>query len=101
MVTPLEGIRVIEVANYVAGPSVGALLRDLGADVIKVEPPGGEVMRGVQVNAEVNYLFELENRGKRSITIALDAPGGPELLHEIIPTADVLLTNLYASRLRK
>ena len=101
MVTPLEGIRVIEVANYVAGPSVGALLRDLGADVVKVEPPGGEVMRGVQVNAAVNYLFELENRGKRSVTIALDAPGGPDLLHDLLAGADVLLTNLYASRLRK
>src|SRR5687768_2518477 len=47
MASPLEGITVIEAANYVAAPSAGGLMADLGADVIKIEPPGGEVMRGV------------------------------------------------------
>jgi crotonobetainyl-CoA:carnitine CoA-transferase CaiB-like acyl-CoA transferase len=105
MAAPLEGITVIEVANYVAAPSVGALMRDLGADVIKVEPPGGEVMRGtVSAGAgpyHMNFLFDLENRGKRSITIALDKPGGPELVHDLLGKADVLLTNLILPRLQK
>lgn len=106
MVAPLEGIRVIEVANYVAGPSVGALLRDLGAEVIKLEPPGGEVMRGVipprpDGSPSLNFLFELENRGKRSVTVDLTAPGGPELVHELLGRADILLTNLVASRQRR
>ena len=105
MPAPLSGIRVVEVANYVAAPSTGVLLRDLGADVIKVEPPGGEVMRGVRAaSAETtgpNILFEQENRGKRSMVVGLDRPGGVELLHDVLRGADVLLTNLIEPRLRK
>ena len=106
MTAPLQGITVVEAANYVAGPSAGALMADLGADVIKLEPPGGEVMRGLQLTAEgqpqlPNYLFELENRGKRSVTVALDQPGASELVHQILAGADVFLTNMYGSRLRK
>ena len=103
---PLEGITVIEAANYVAAPATGALLADLGATVVKVEPPGGEVMRGVipsgaDTRIPFNFLFELENRGKRSVTIALDAPGGPELLLRLVESADVFLTNLMAPRLER
>ncbi len=103
---PLEGIRVIEVANYVAAPAVGALMRDLGADVIKVEPPGGEVMRGVvavdvSTPYHVNFLFELENRGKRSITVDLQSPAGPDVVRRLASTADVFLTNLLGPRLER
>lgn len=103
---PLEDVRVIEVANYVAAPAVGALLRDVGTDVIKVEPPGGEVMQGVVATDsegvyKVNFLFELENRGKRSITIDLRTLAGQELLHRLLATADVFLTNLLRSRLER
>ena len=104
MGAPLDGIRVIEAANYVAAPSAGALMADLGAEVIKIEPPGGEVMRGVipqGTSAPFNFLFELENRGKRSVTVALDADGGPELLLRLLETADVFLTNFMAPRLEK
>lgn len=106
MAAPLEGITVVELANYVAAPSAGALMADLGADVIKVEPPGGEVMRGVvpaggDGQPPFNFLFELENRGKRSVTVALDAPGGTEVVHRLLSTADVFLTNLMAPRLEK
>lgn len=106
MPSPLSGITVIEAANYVAAPSAGGLMADLGANVIKVEPPGGEVMRGViptgaPGNMPFNFLFELENRGKKSITIALDAPGGPGLLLRLLESADVFLTNLLPSRLRR
>lgn len=106
MAAPLEGITVVELANYVAAPSTGALLADLGANVIKVEPPGGEVMRGVvpaggEGQPPFNFLFELENRGKRSVTVALDTPGGTEVVHRLLSTADVFLTNLLAPRLEK
>ena len=106
MVAPLEGLVVVEVANYVAAPSAGALMRDLGAEVIKVEPPGGEVMRGVvptggDSGMPFNFLFELENRGKKSVGLALDAPGAVEALHRLLAKADVLLTNLMAPRLEK
>jgi crotonobetainyl-CoA:carnitine CoA-transferase CaiB-like acyl-CoA transferase len=69
--------------------------------VIKVEPPGGEVMRGVLGAGSVNVLFELENRGKRSITVALDKPGAVEVVDSLLSNADILLTNLIAPRLRK
>ncbi len=106
MAAPLSGIRVIEVANYVAGPAVGALMRDLGADVVKVEPPGGEVMRGVIVPGadgpySANFLFELENRGKRSLTLDLGVAGASEVIHRLMDSADVFLTNLLAPRMEK
>ena len=106
MPAPLSGVTVIEGANYVAAPSAGALMADLGATVIKIEPPGGEVMRGViptggENDYPFNFLFELENRGKKSVTIALDAPGGPELLLRLLETADVFLTNFLAPRLER
>ena len=84
MAAPLAGIRVLEVANWLAAPAAAALLADLGADVIKVEPPGGDVFRGFLLRSmgythefAANYAFELDNRGKRSVTVALDQPGGP------------------------
>lgn len=106
MSAPLDGIRVLEIANYVAAPAVGALMSDLGADVIKVEPPGGEVMRGVMsVGADspypANFLFELENRGKRSVTVDLERPGATDLIHRLAANADVVLTNLLGHRLEK
>jgi hypothetical protein len=70
---PLAGIRVLEVANWLAVPAAGMLLADLGADVIKVEPPGGEVFRNFVLNSmgyrhqfDGNVAFEVDNRGKRS-----------------------------------
>jgi len=102
MTAPLDGIRVLEIANYVAAPALGALMRDLGADVIKAEPPGGEVMRASFTPGagayHVNFLFELENRGKRSMTLALGSPEATELVHELLANCDVLLTNLLAPR---
>jgi crotonobetainyl-CoA:carnitine CoA-transferase CaiB-like acyl-CoA transferase len=102
MTAPLDGIRVLEIANYVAAPALGALMRDLGADVIKAEPPGGEVMRASFTPGtgayHVNFLFELENRGKRSMTLALGTSEATELVHELLANCDVLLTNLLAPR---
>ena len=105
MAAPLEGIRVVEVANYLAAPSAGALMADMGADVIKVEPPGGDVYRAFELASlgydhdfATNYAFELDNRGKRSITVDLEAPGGPALVRRLAAGADVFLTNLIQRR---
>ncbi len=105
MVAPLSGIRVIEVANWLAAPSAAALMADLGADVIKVEPPGGDAFRhldmrslGYDYDFATNFGFELDNRGKRSIVVALDRPGGPELVKRLAEDADVFLTNLVQHR---
>jgi len=105
MTAPLDGIRVLEVANWVAAPAAGALLADLGADVVKVEPPGGDAYRefllrsmGYTHEFATNYAFQLDNRGKRSITVALDQPGGPALVRRLAARSDVFLTNLVQQR---
>src|SRR6266542_2789389 len=101
MAAPLAGIKVLVVANWLAAPSAAALMADMGAEVIKVEPPGGEVFRGFVLQGlgydfdfATNYAFHLDNRGKRSVTVALDRPGGPALVRRIAADVDVFLTNL-------
>jgi crotonobetainyl-CoA:carnitine CoA-transferase CaiB-like acyl-CoA transferase len=105
MAAPLDGIRVLEVANWLAAPAASALMADLGADVIKVEPPAGDIYRGFVLRSmgydydfATNYAFQLDNRGKRSITIALDQPGGPELVKRLATDCDIFLTNLVRER---
>ncbi|MEE8337364.1 MAG: CoA transferase [Dehalococcoidia bacterium] len=91
---PLRGIRVLEFSQIVAGPVAGIYLSDLGADVVKVEPPGGEARRnmGAVVPNEGKY-FQTLNRGKRSLVVDLQRPGGPELIQRIIPGFDVVTIN--------
>lgn len=109
MVAPLDGIKVIEVANWLAAPSATALMRDLGADVIKVEPPRGDILRHFdlrnigysQYDRPLNSAFELDNRGKRSVTVALDKEGGPEVVHRLLRDADILVLNLTPPRRRR
>ncbi len=102
---PLEGIRVIEVAHFVAAPSAGALLADLGAEVIKVEVPEGEIYRhvrpafaGIDSDFDASPGFQLNNRGKRSLALDLKQPESVDALHRVIDTADVLLTNTLPDR---
>ena len=100
---PLAGIRVLEVANWLAAPAGCALLADAGADVIKVEPPGGDAYRGYRVQAAgyfapFNFAFELDNRGKRGITLDLDKPSAREVVYRLIGGCDVFVTNLLAGR---
>ena len=105
MAAPLDGIRVIEVANWLAAPSAAALMADLGADVVKVEPPGGDAFRQYDLRASgydhefaLNYAFELDNRGKRSVTVDLTTPEGPDVVRRLCARADVFLTNLTQPR---
>jgi crotonobetainyl-CoA:carnitine CoA-transferase CaiB-like acyl-CoA transferase len=89
---PLEGIRVVEMGQIVAGPTAGLLLGDMGADVIKVEPPdaGKESRMGNMRNGAFFYF----NRNKRGIVINLASPEGRDVAMEIIKRADVLIENL-------
>ncbi len=105
---PLDGITVIELAGWVAAPSAGAILADLGADVIKVEPPGGDQLRGMLrppkvegLAASVDYPFTVDNRGKRSIVVAVNEVEGADLVRRLIATADVFLTNMLPHRLQR
>jgi crotonobetainyl-CoA:carnitine CoA-transferase CaiB-like acyl-CoA transferase len=98
MSRPLEGFKVVEVAMWAFVPSCGGVLSDLGADVIKVEPPSGDPLRGLQIGgmdkSRVDLSWESYNRGKRSITLDLKTPEGREVLMKLVDGADVFLTNL-------
>jgi crotonobetainyl-CoA:carnitine CoA-transferase CaiB-like acyl-CoA transferase len=106
MVAPLEGITVLELANWVAAPSCAALMADMGADVIKVEPLTGDGMRGKlrqptlpEGATATDFPFHLDNRGKRSVAIDLADDRGSELVRDMAATVDVFITNLLPGRL--
>ena len=96
----LEGLKVIEMATYVAAPAAGAMLRDWGAEVIKVEPLNGCPMRrffeGMKSNVPIegNPIFTLDNRGKKGISINTSDEKGAEIVRELIKDADIFLTNV-------
>ncbi|MGC9542153.1 CaiB/BaiF CoA transferase family protein [Streptomyces sp. UG1] len=93
---PLAGLRVLEVGHILAGPYATMLLADLGAQVTKVEPPGGDLSR--QVSA--TYFASL-NRGKRSVRLDLATAAGQDRLHELVRDADALLVNLKPSAIER
>ena len=81
---PLEGIKVVEMGVWVAGPSAAAMLCDWGADVVKIEPPTGDPFRGLFASAlgaavAINPPFEVDNRGKRSVCLNLETEQGRAL----------------------
>jgi crotonobetainyl-CoA:carnitine CoA-transferase CaiB-like acyl-CoA transferase len=103
----LAGIRIVEVAAWTFVPIAGSVLSEWGADVIKIEPPGGgDPQRGlissglVPGGDGVNFMFELPNRGKRSVSLDLSTDDGRELLYKLVETADVFLTN-YLPQVRQ
>jgi CoA:oxalate CoA-transferase len=94
MVSALNGLRVLEIAHYIAGPQCCQILADHGADVIKIEPRTGEQgRRSWPMHEEDSLYFAANNRGKRSLTLDLSQPEGREVLHDLVRTADVLVTN--------
>ena len=90
----LEGIKVVEIGHYIAGPYCAQLLADMGADVIKVERPGGEAARdfGPYINEESTY-FTSYNRNKRSITINFKSEEGRAVFRRLLEKADVVIEN--------
>jgi crotonobetainyl-CoA:carnitine CoA-transferase CaiB-like acyl-CoA transferase len=91
---PLSGLRVLDVSRVLAGPYVGRLLADLGADVVKIEPPEGDVTRkwGKSI-AGLSGFYTQQNVGKRDVCIDLRASGGPALVGELAAAADALIEN--------
>ncbi len=80
MAGPLDGIRVIDLTTVISGPVCTMILADQGADVIKIEPPGGDIARRTAGDGEFTAMFVSSNRGKRSIALDLKQPvgaGGP------------------------
>ena len=104
---PLEGLKVLEVANWVAGPSACAIMADMGAEVVKIEhPETGDPVRSVDVSSRgvvqhssgINLIFELLNRGKQSVAVNLESPQGQEIVQKLAAQSDVIVTNLTPHR---
>ena len=97
MTGPLSGVRVIDLTSVVSGPFATMFLADQGADVIKVEPPGGDITRrsrqSVDPTGQFSALFISTNRGKRSLSVDLKQPEGIEILRKLIVRSDVLVQN--------
>ena len=91
---PLDGVKVVEFTEIIAGPFAGMLLADMGAAVIKVEPPWGDPWRGVQAFAPTESRpFMAYNRGKRSLTLDLTTEAAGDILARLIPQMDVAIVN--------
>ena len=91
---PLDGVKVVEFTEIIAGPFAGMLLSDMGADVIKVEPPWGDPWRGTQpISPTESRVFIAYNRGKRSITLDLTTDAASDVLARLIPQMDVAIVN--------
>ncbi|CCB71781.1 CaiB/BaiF CoA transferase family protein [Streptantibioticus cattleyicolor] len=99
----LDGVRVIDLAGVIMGPYACQILGDLGADVIKIEPPGGDVMRLLhRRDADSTGALALNlTRNKRSVVLDLKQPAGKQAALDLIATADILVTNMRPRALRK
>ena len=104
---PLEGIKVIETGGWMLAPLAARHLADMGADVIKIEnPSGGDPSRGLesirlQPLTALNYVIELDNRNKRSMTLDLRQDKGREILYRLVEKSDVFITNFQEDVLLK
>lgn len=104
---PLEGVKVIELANFIAAATAGRFLADLGADVIKIESAKGDPLRntapseGRPLDMHENTTWELENANKRCISINMKDPKGKEAFFKLLETADVLITNWRVQALER
>jgi len=93
-----SGLKVVDLASFIAGPGAAVILSDFGADVIKVEPPSGDTWRiGYKVppqpRAKDNYPWHLNNRNKRGLALDLKSPRAGEILQRLVKWADVLIVN--------
>ena len=93
-----SGLKVVDLASFIAGPSAAVILSDFGADVIKVEPPGGDAWRRAhrfppQPQAKEPYQWHLANRNKRGIALDLKSPAARQVLERLVKWADVLIVN--------
>ncbi|MDE3204974.1 MAG: CoA transferase [Acidobacteriota bacterium] len=102
----LDGVKVVEVSAWAFVPSAGAVLADWGAEVVKIEPPSGDPIRGL-VNAGVGpseglvFPWEIWNRGKKALSLDLTQPEATEIVMRLAETADVFLTSYLAPTRRK
>jgi crotonobetainyl-CoA:carnitine CoA-transferase CaiB-like acyl-CoA transferase len=103
---PLDGIKVLEICQWVAGPAAAGIMADWGADVIKLEAPSGDPQRGVfaavGIDKELpNPAFAQDNRGKRSVVFDLQTPEGLDRCEQLLARSDVFITNLRPDALQR
>src|ERR1700732_772930 len=96
---PLSGVSVVEMTHMVMGPTCGMILAQLGAEVIKVEPPSGDKTRSL--GGMGTSFFPLFNRGKRSVVLDFAKTEDRETLHRLLASADVFLENFRDGQLEK
>src|ERR1700709_1502907 len=96
---PLEGVRVVEMTHMVMGPTCGMVLAQLGAEIIKVEPPAGDKTRSL--GGMGTSFFPLFNRGKKSVVLDFNKPEDRETMHRLLASADVFLENFRDGQLDK
>ena len=104
---PLEGVKVVELANFIAAATAGRFLADLGADVIKIESPKGDPLRytapseGRPLDMHENTTWDLENANKCCISLNMKTPEGKEAFFKLLDTADILITNWRVQALQR
>ena len=99
---PLDGIKVLDLSRVLAGPFAGRILHDLGAEVVKVEPPEGDVTRNWgKVRAGLAGYYTQQNVGKQNVCIDLSVKGGPDIVRQLAARADVLIENFRPGVMQK
>ncbi|TEB09108.1 CaiB/BaiF CoA transferase family protein [Pelotomaculum propionicicum] len=106
---PLKGVKVIDLTTFAAGPATTKILADWGADVIKIEPPEGDITRivsgndgsGIPYSEEIMPTYELINGNKRSLALDLKSPEGKEVLDKLLTQANCFVTNFRTKALKK
>lgn len=101
----LKGLKVVEYATYIAAPGAGGIMADWGAEVVKVEPPGGDPIRmffsSLGVEETMNPVFDMDNRGKRGVILDTAQDAGRDALLKMIDGADIFLTNVRPGGLQR
>ena len=99
----LQGLKVVEMATWLFAPMSACVLGEMGADVIKIEPHGGDPMRGLipRVRGHVDWIWELANRNKRSIALDVRSAEGGDVLRRLLADTDVFIVNLRRGALER
>lgn len=97
----LEGIKVIDLASFLAAPGAATLMADYGAEVIKIEPPGGDGYRRLHGRWRTDYNWQLTSRNKQGMSMDIQQPEGHEVLMRLLEDTDVLVTNFRNDQLEK
>lgn len=104
---PLSGVKVVEMSTFVAAPVTARLLADMGAEVVKIEPPAGDGWRASGISylprfsSDENPVFDIYNAGKKHISMNLKTPEGKEVFHKLLAEADVFVTNTRPAAMKR